>query len=155
MISIPNLPPLPIDALLYAGRAAFLVFSFALAAVAFVRLRRGAERRDRSAERDAQHTAAELARVLERLAAIESRIAANEPRLTALAEQIETHFKSVTAAASQNYAIAIRLARSGAKPDDLVAACGVARQEADLIARLHGRAATVEGDARHVALKRA
>lgn len=145
MLSFPALLSPPFETVLYVGRAAFLVFSFALAAVAFVRLRRGAER-------DAQRSAALLARVLERLDAIEARLAESEPKLTALGEQIEGHFGSA-AAASRSYAIAIRLARSGAPPEELAQSCGLARHEAELIARLHGR--RKEGDARHVALMRA
>jgi hypothetical protein len=152
MISIPTLPPVRLDTMLYVGRAAFLVFSFALAAVAFVRLRRGADR-------DARHIADQFARVLARLDALVARIDAGDPKLAALAEQIETHFKSTAAAAPQNYAIAIRLARSGARPADLVESCGLSRQEAELVVRLHGRGAPEDGrkerDARHVAPMRA
>jgi hypothetical protein len=148
MVSIASFPPVSLDAVLYVARAAFLVFSFAVAAIAFTRWRR-------SAERDTQHTADRLALVLARLEAIEARIAESEPRLTALGEQIETHFKS-TAAASQHYPVAIRLARAGAQAEELVASCGLARQEAELVVRLHGRSSSErEREARHVALMRA
>ncbi len=152
MISMPTFAPMPLDTLLYVGRAAFLVFSFALAAVGFVRLRRAAEQRGRDAARDAQHIAQLLTRVLERLEALEARIAGTEPRLAGLSEQIETHFKSAAGVASRNYAIAIRLARAGSPPDKIAETCGLARQEAELVVRLHARK---ERDARHVALMRA
>jgi septal ring factor EnvC (AmiA/AmiB activator) len=151
MNSIPTLPPVSLDTLLYVGRAAFLVFSFALAAVAFVRLRRSTEQRRRDAERDAQHTSALLARVLEQIEALETRLAASEPCLAAISEQIETHFKSAAAASSRNYPVAIRLARAGAQAEEIAGACGLARHEADLVVRLHAK----DRDARHVALMRA
>lgn len=151
MISIPTLQPVPLDTFLYVGRAAFLVFSFALAAVAFVRLRRSIEQRRRDAERDAQHTSALLTRVLGQLEALETRLVAAEPRLAAISEQIETHFKSAAAASSRNYSVAIRLARAGAPAEEIAAACALARHEADLVVRLHAK----DRDARHVALMRA
>jgi len=118
--------------LLLAGRAIFLVFSFILAAVSFTRWRR-------AAERDTAHTAAQLAAVRDRLERVESLLAQNEPRLTALAEQMESYFKSAGGAVRENYPIAIRLARAGAEPTELMANCGLTRQEAELVARLHGR----------------
>jgi septal ring factor EnvC (AmiA/AmiB activator) len=151
MISIPAFQPVALDTFLYVGRAAFLVFSFALAAVAFVRLRRSTEQRRRDAERDAEHTSALLARVLAQIEALETRLAAAEPRLATIGEQIETHFKSAAAASSRNYAVAIRLARTGAQAEEIAAACGLARHEADLVVRLHAK----DRDARHVALMRA
>ncbi|MGH8219835.1 MAG: DUF2802 domain-containing protein [Steroidobacteraceae bacterium] len=152
MISIPTLPPVPLDTALYIGRAAFLVFSFTLATCAFVRLRRSTEQRRRDAERDAQHISALLARALERLEALERRLAAAEPRLATIGEQIEAHFKSAAAASSRNYAVAIRLARTGVQAEEIADACGLARHEAALVVRLH---ALKDRDARHVALMRA
>ncbi len=156
MISLPALAAVPLDTVLYVGRAAFLVFSFALAAVAFVQLRRITERRGRQAERDAQHISGLLGQALERLDAVEARLGATEQRLAALGVEIEMHFKSAAAAASRNYAVAIRLARAGGQAEDIAATCGLARQEAELVVRLHGRAAPrAERDARHAALMRA
>lgn len=123
---------LPPGELLYAGRAAFLVFSFFLAALAFARLRRATERNTASA---ARQSALVLAR-LERLEALASRF---EPRLAALGEQIEAGFEAASAGTARtSYPIAIRLARAGAKTEELVASCGLTRQEAELVARLHG-----------------
>jgi len=151
MISIPTLAPVPLDTFLYVGRAAFLIFSFALATIAFMRLRRSTEQRRRDEERDAQHTSALLGRVLARIEALETRVTAAEPRLAAISEQIETHFKSAAAASSRNYAVAIRLARAGSPAEEIAAACGLARHEADLVVKLHAK----DRDARHVALMRA
>lgn len=152
MISLSTIPSLPLDTILYVGRAAFLVFSFALATIAFVRLRGSIEQRRRDAERDAQHISTLLAGMLERFEALEARLAATEPRLAAIGEQIEIHLKTSAAASSRNYAVAIRLARSGAQAQEIAEACGLARHEAELVVRLHAHR---DRDARHVALMRA
>jgi hypothetical protein len=126
------LASLPFEDLLLAGRAAFLVFSFVLAAFAFTRWRR-------AAERDAAHTGEQLSHALERLERLETNLAQLEPRLAAIGEQIDTQLKSGSpGAAAHGYTIAIRLARAGAQPDELVSSCGLTRQEAELVARLHG-----------------
>lgn len=118
--------------LLLAGRAAFLVFSFVVAAISFTRWRR-------AAERDSAHTSAQLGALNERLERIERLAAQSDPRLQALREQIEAHFKVTSGNVRENYPIAIRLARSGAEPEELMSNCGLTRQEAELIVRLHGR----------------
>jgi hypothetical protein len=127
------LAPLPLEDLFLAGRAAFLVFCFVLAAFTFTRWRRGAERQS-------AHAAEQLTRVLERLESLETSLAQLEPRLSALGEQIESYCKSASSGATaHNYPIAIRLARAGAQPEELVTSCGLTRQEAELVTRLHGR----------------
>jgi len=127
-----GLSMLSLDTVLLGARAAFLVFSFALAAIAFTRWRR-------AAERDTAHTSRQLAVILERLDRIDATLARYEPRLLALAEQLEETPQSPASAAQSNYQIAIRLARSGATTAELMSGCGLSRQEADLVARLHGQ----------------
>ncbi len=133
-----SLASLPVEDLLLAGRAAFLVFSFLLAAITFTRWRR-------AAERDTAHTAGQMALVLERLERLESIAAGSETRLAALGEQLETHLGAGAAAAQRSYPIAIRLARGGAEPEELISSCGLTRQEAELVARLHGRSNETRG----------
>ncbi len=126
------LASLSLEDLLLAGRAAFLVFCFVLAAFAFTRWRR-------AAERDAVYTGEQLSRALERLERLETSLAQLEPRLAQIGEQIDTHLKSTSPGnSSHSYTIAIRLARAGAQPEELVSSCGLTRQEAELVARLHG-----------------
>ena len=127
-----GLSMLSLDTVLLGARAAFLVVSFALAAIAFTRWRR-------AAERDTAHTSRQLAVILERLDRIDATLARYEPRLLALAEQLEETPQSPASAAQSNYQIAIRLARSGATTAELMSGCGLSRQEADLVARLHGQ----------------
>ncbi len=126
------LASLPVEDLLLAGRATFLVFSFVIATITFTRWRR-------AAERDTAHTSQQMAAVLERLDRLEAIGARSEPRLAALGEQIEMRL-TAPAGSAQSYPIAIRLARAGAEPEELISSCGLTRREAELVARLHGRA---------------
>lgn len=133
-----SLASMSIEDLLLAGRAAFLVFSFVIAAITFTRWRR-------AAERDTAHTSEQMTRVLERLERLEALAARSEPRLAALGEQLETHLSIGAGSAQMNYPIAIRLARAGAEPEELISSCRLTRQEAELVARLHGRSGEARG----------
>jgi hypothetical protein len=131
------------DFALLIGRAVFLVFCFALAAVAFTRWRRASERltdlffeqntklmqRLSSVEEQLGATQVQLAGVREQMAALTAGLEDSEQRRTpALA----------AAAAVPSYQIAVRLARSGATREELISSCGLSRQEAELVQRLHG-----------------
>jgi hypothetical protein len=131
------------DLALIAGRAVFLVFCFVLAAFAFTRWRQAAERSNDLAS--VQNTS-----IVERLTAIEGELAASREqlrvaceRIAALSSKLEdseqrrTPAAPVTAAAAPSYQIAIRLAKSGAPREELMASCGLSRQEAELVQRLH------------------
>src|SRR5882672_1978406 len=103
-----------VEMLLIAGRAVFLVFSFALAAVAFTRWRRAAQAH--TAQLQAQHEV-----VLRRLADLEGRIAATNVAVSQLGERLELpqQLASAPAAAAPGYQIAIRLAKGGASREEL------------------------------------
>ncbi|HTT01938.1 MAG TPA: DUF2802 domain-containing protein [Steroidobacteraceae bacterium] len=124
-----DLSLVPLDAALLAGRALFLVFSFVIAAVSFTRWRR-------SAQRDAARSDKQLQLVLEQLQRMETLLGQSEARVAALSERWEARYERAGAAA--NYQVAIRLARAGAACDDLITSCGLNRQEAELVTRLHG-----------------
>ena len=124
---------IPWDLILVVGPAAFLIFSFLVATVAFTRWRR-------AAECDTQHTAQQTERVLERLSALEALLAAGDARIAALGRQLEALASTPAPAASGGYQVAMRLARSGASRDELMSSCGLTQQEAELVARLHGAA---------------
>jgi hypothetical protein len=120
------------DGALIVGRAVFLVLCFVLAAIAFTRWRNTAENsNDRFMERTAL--------LLDRLASLEQQIAATHTRLEGLQERIESgpQTATVTNLPAANYQIAIRLAKNGARVDDLVESCALTRQEAELVQRLH------------------
>lgn len=127
-----SIPTVEIDVALLAGRAVFLVFCFALAAIAFTRWRRSA---DTSADRFMERTAL----LLDRLAGLEAQIAATNARLAEFAERADSNLQRVnpSTTSSANYQIAIRLAKTGSASDELVASCGLTRQEAEIVHRLH------------------
>jgi alkylation response protein AidB-like acyl-CoA dehydrogenase len=117
---------------LIAARAVFLLFSFALAAVAFTRWRRAAQAH--TAQLQANHEV-----VLRRLADLEARVAATNVAVSQLSERIERpqQLAPPQAASSPGYQIAIRLAKSGASCDELITKCGLSSHEAQLVHRLH------------------
>jgi hypothetical protein len=137
-----SLSQISMDLVLIAGRAVFLVFCFVLAAVAFTRWRRTAERSNELA-------VAQNANLLQRLGAIEGELAASREQLAKACAQIETlgtrledsdqrrTSAPAATAAAPSYQIAIRLAKSGAPREELMASCGLSRQEAELVQRLH------------------
>ncbi|HEU4623191.1 MAG TPA: DUF2802 domain-containing protein [Steroidobacteraceae bacterium] len=132
---MPQLPYISLEVALIVGRAVFLVLGFILAAVAFTRWRRVAEG---TAERFAEQNTALLAQ----LAKMEESLAEAHRKLDALGEQKDGESRRAVpgAAAAPSYQIAIRMARSGATRDELMASCGLTRQEAELVLRLHAPA---------------
>ena len=137
MLDLSWLSKIPVDLnlALLAGRAVFLVFCFIIAAVTFTRWRRAA---DRMAQSFAEQNTALLAQ----LAKMEESLADAHRKLDELSESRESEGRRVVAggASAPSYQIAIRLARSGAPREELVTSCGLTRQEAELVLRLHGTA---------------
>jgi len=145
---MPSLNAISLDQALLIGRAVFLVFCFLLAAVAFTRWRRASERTTELFFE--QNTS-----LLQRLSALEEQLAASHAQLTearseitaiatrteSLAERLDDSEQRRTSApaatAAPSYQIAIRLAKSGAPREDLMSSCGLSRQEAELVQRLH------------------
>jgi hypothetical protein len=139
------------DQALLVGRAVFLVFCFVLATVAFTRWRRASERttelffeqntvllqRLYAVEEQLVASQAQLAEVRDKIAAVTA-VAGNMAVRLEDSEQRRTSAPS--AAAAPSYQIAIRLARSGAPREELMSSCGLSRQEADLVQRLHAPA---------------
>lgn len=128
-----HFPYVPLDIALLTGRAVFLVFCFVFAAIAFARWRRASERQTTHFE--------EVNTVLTaRLTQIEQAIGSLQRRLEEMAERQDGEGRRVvasTATAAPSYQIAIRLARGGAPHEELMSSCGLTRQEAELVQRLH------------------
>ncbi len=126
-----------VELLLQAGRAVFLVFSFVLAAITFTAWRR-------ATRAQTNHILAQSQSLLHGLTALEARLGATAVAITRLDERIERQGERIerhgpqTRAGSPGYEIAIRLARSGASRDELMASCGLSGSEAELVRRLHG-----------------
>ena len=129
-MALMNLPN--IEFFLILGRAVFLVFSFALAAVTFTAWRR-------ATRRQTEEVMAQNRSLLERLGEISARLESSEQRITELSQRLEqpTARPAGSASGPQGYQIAIRLARSGASAEELVAGCGLTPAEAQLVRRLH------------------
>src|SRR5690242_3421197 len=119
------------QALLY-GRAAFLIFSFLLATVAFTRWRRASERTTELFFEQNTTLLKRLSALEEQLGATHSQvadarreIAAVTTRADTLAERLEDHEQRRTstpaATTAPSYQIAIRLAKSGAPREELMA----------------------------------
>jgi hypothetical protein len=123
---------LSVDMLLIAGRAVFLIFSFVLATVAFIRWRRAIQ----------GQTALVLANhdvVLQRLADLEARVVATHVAISQLGERVQRpqQLASPATAPAPGYQIAIRLAKAGASREELISGCGLSTHEAGLVHRLH------------------
>ncbi len=125
--------PLNLDEWLLIGRAVFLVFSFVLAATTF-----GAWRR--AAVRQTTQAVAHDEEVMKRLDALDARIVATRALVAQVSETLERSLRADAASsrALSGYPIAIRLARGGATPQELVETCGISHSEAELVCRLHG-----------------
>jgi Protein of unknown function (DUF2802) len=131
MISLPSF-----DEWLLIGRAVFLIFSFTLAAASFRAWRRAALE-----ERAQAHAATEELR--NRLDSVDARLVASRHAIQQLAEALERSLRAEPArrSGSPGYPIAVRLARGGARAQEIVESCGLSQGEAELVCRLHGSAA--------------
>jgi alkylation response protein AidB-like acyl-CoA dehydrogenase len=131
-MTVPSLAIPSVELLLIIGRAVFLVFSFVLATVAFIRWRR-------ATLAQTEVVLANHAVVLQRLADLESRVDATNVTVSQLAERIRKpqQVASPAPVATPGYEIAIRLAKSGATREELISGCGLSASEAELVNRLH------------------
>jgi Protein of unknown function (DUF2802) len=114
-----------------AGRAVFLLFSFIIAAVTFTAWRR-------ATRSQTEQVISQTNTVLQRLAALEARVDATKLTISQLGDRLERPQAIPSAGSSPGYQMAIRLAKSGASREDLMAGCGLSLAEAELVQRLHG-----------------
>jgi len=132
-MAVPS-PEIPtVELLLIVGRAVFLLFSFILATVAFVRWRR-------ATLAQTEVVLANHAVVLQRLADLESRLDATNVTVSQLGKSIRKPQQVASpppVAPAPGYEIAIRLAKGGATRDELITGCGLSASEAELVHRLH------------------
>jgi hypothetical protein len=131
-MTVPS-PAMPtVELLLIIGRAVFLLFSFVLATITFIRWRR-------ATLAQTELVLANHAVVLQRLADLEARVDATNVTVSQLSERIRKpqQVASPTPVATPGYEIAIRLAKSGATREELTSGCGLSASEAELVHRLH------------------
>jgi hypothetical protein len=121
-----------VEMLLIVGRAVFLLFSFVLAAVAFIRWRK-------AIQVQTEVLLANHGIVLQRLADLEARVDGTNVSISKLGERVERRQPLVSAqsAPAPGYQIAIRLAKGGASSEELISGCGLTTNEAELVHRLH------------------
>ena len=115
--------------ILFAARAALLAVTLLCFALAFNSWRR-------SGRRDLQSVIAETRALSELTQRLTAQVAAMEA-------SIEDRRELAAASAGQaqrGYDLAMQLARNGLAPQEIAKASGVARNEAQLLARLHGPA---------------
>jgi len=132
-MTLPTFQMPSVELLLIVGRAVFLLFSFVLATIAFVRWRR-------AILAQTEVVLANHAVVLQRLADLESRLDATNVTVSQLGKSIRRPQQVASptpVAAAPGYEIAIRLAKGGATRDELIAGCGLSASEAELVRRLH------------------
>jgi hypothetical protein len=118
----------------FGGRALILVLAFMTFAWAFGRWRR-------AAARDTQRLFEQLDVTLHELRGVSDRVHHLETRLNTVHHRIEQDGQRplvTTGPTGKGYEVAVRLAKNGLGVDELIANCGVARHEAELLVRLHG-----------------
>ncbi len=91
----------------------------------------------RSALLQSREVLAGSAYLAEQLEQLQSALAVADARVATLAARLDEHSRTTQGASSTSYNVAIRMARSGATRQELMSACGVTQQEADLVMRLH------------------
>jgi hypothetical protein len=119
--------------LFFAGRAALLVIAFAAFAFAFSRWRR-------AGARDMETLITRLDESRDETRGLTELTQGLAAQLVALRQQLEERTQLVQATSGPNSGgidLAVRLARQGSNIDDIVKTCGVTRNEAQLLARLH------------------
>ena len=136
VFSIPQLPfPVSLELLLIAARGVALVGALCVLAWAFSRWRR-------SMARDTQRVFEHLDLIQGELHGLADAVAVIASRLDALNDKVAMNMQMAPVQGTSGqraYENAIRLAQRGVAPEDLVSQCGLARHEADLLVRLHGR----------------
>jgi len=134
--SISQLPfPVTLEVALISLRGAALVAAFAVMAWAFSRWRR-------AQTQDTQRVFEQLDLIQGELHGLAEALASATARLDELGASMAAQSQlapAQAAAAPRGYENAIRLAQRGVGAADIVADCGLARHEAELLVRLHGQ----------------
>lgn len=130
-----SIPAPSLEIVLIAGRAAALILAFALFAWGFIRWRR-------AAQRDTQRVFEQLDLVRADLLIMKEVMQGAAQRVDSAAQRVAHDARLApnnSAHAGRSYEIAARLARNGARKEDLIKNCGITAHEAELLVKLHGR----------------
>jgi Flp pilus assembly protein TadB len=128
------MPSVSMELLLFGGRALVLLLGFATLIVCFTRWHGASRRTALEAAERIEVTVGELRALRELGEALGAQV-------QTLSEQVQTHLrlaKAASAPGATGYDVALRLARNGVSTEEVIASSGVTRQEAELLARLHG-----------------
>jgi hypothetical protein len=117
------------ELLFFAARLALLAVTLLCFALAFSSWRK-------AGRRDMQSVLAETQALSELTRQIATQLAAMEARFDDRRELAA----AASGPAQRGYDLALQMARNGVAPQEIVSASGVARNEAQLLARLHGPA---------------
>jgi uncharacterized protein YoxC len=121
------------DLLLFAGRAAMLAVAFIAFAVALTRWRRAGTRDMQALMTTLDESRTETRGLAELTASLAMQLATLQQKLDE-----RTQLAQATMPANAGgIDLAVRLARQGSDVDEIVKTCGVTRNEAQLLARLH------------------
>jgi hypothetical protein len=123
-----------LDIMILAARAVLLFGAFCVFALAFIRWRSADARSNVQLLQQLERTFAEVRTLHETVTVMSA-------RLEALSENQETGKRLAapsTAGTPRGYDIAARMAKNGTDAEGLIANCGLTRQEAELMVRLHG-----------------
>jgi hypothetical protein len=117
----------------FAARAALLVIAMLLLAVALGRWRRAGRRDMQELFAQLQESRGQANSLAELAQQLASQIAALQARI----EDRQQLQVAAAGGSQRGYELALKLARHGADPEDIVSATGVTRHEAQLLTRLH------------------
>jgi hypothetical protein len=117
----------PDEWILFAARAALMAVTLLCFALAFASWRR-------SGRRDLQSVMAETRALSELTQRLTTQMAAMEARL----EDRRQLAQAAAGPAQRGYDLALQMARNGAEAEQIAATSGLARNEAQLLTRLHG-----------------
>jgi hypothetical protein len=121
------------ELLFFAGRAALLIVAFVGFAVAFGRWRRAGTRDMQELMLRLDASRSETRGLVDLTAGLAAQLATLQQKLEERAQLAQ----ATVAVNSGGIDLAARLARQGSSVDEIVKTCGVTRQEAQLLARLH------------------
>jgi len=120
------------DLLFFAGRAAILLVAFLAFAVAFGRWRRAGTRDMQELLGQLDASRSETRGLIEITTGLATQLATLQQQLEERAQLAQA-----TGINAGGIDLAVRLARQGNNVDEIVKTCGVTRNEAQLLARLH------------------
>lgn len=127
-----TLPTPSLQTVLIVARGLALIGAFWIFALAFMRWRAAQEQANQQLHDQLQRALVEIHSLQESVAALGNRLAGPPARAASIPV-----LQPAPTAAQRGYDLALRMVRNGASVDALVANCGLPRNEAQLLTRLH------------------